>query len=55
MFNPFEKDTLRWYLFNQLAETLDEDHMLTPLEVAHIVNKTTLSETPLPPRPSVEL
>jgi len=54
MFNPFEKETLRWYLFDELAQTLDDEY-LTPLEVAEIVNKAAKNDRTSPPRPSVEL
>lgn len=51
MYNPFEPDTLRWHLFNELAETLTSDSLATPLEMAEVVNEVAAQERPLPPRP----
>lgn len=52
MYNPFEPETLRWHLFNELAETLSGNGIATTLELAEIVNDTAESEHPPPPRPA---
>lgn len=52
MYNPFEPETLRWHLFNELAETLSADGFATTLEVASIVNEAAEREHTPPPRPT---
>lgn len=39
MYNPFEKDTEEWHVFNALRQTLSEDDTYTPLELAEITHR----------------
>jgi len=50
MHNPFERDSLRWHLFNELCQSLTEDERITPLELVKIVDNLSPEPDNPPPR-----